>query len=592
MADLLAIISHDRAKPIGADALASLGATYESLRGAAANVQTAGSEWMGVRVVDQATPADVGVERAGNGWAAWAGALVDPASAATSPLERLDGQFSMVRLEEDAGALRVLADPLGMKPLFMAEAGGATYISTSALVLAKHLRLPPSAPGLEAFLRTGNQFGRLTPWQGLERMLPAEALTFEPDRRERGAYWQPSIDHDLRRLSFGACAEACVAQASAAIAERYGATRPWLDLTGGFDTRLLALLAQRADLGFLANTSGEDDDEDVRLARRIAEAAGWPWTQFPLPGDWAELLPARIGEAVAWGDCHLDALPLAEVMLGHQRKSEAGSTLLNGGGGEHYRDYPWGQELLGAGRSGSVRLDRLIAWRVLSPLDLSAFREDPTPAVVANVRAELEQRVAPFSSAPKTFQCDLLYAFKATGHFGAYQATAGAWVHMELPFYLRSTFTTAISASPRHRNFHRLMREMMRRLDPAIAAIQTETGGPAEPLGLRNLHRFAPYPWRRGRRFASRLRGRMPGARAEDSPPTPLDVARAGLTSKLRREGRLDPARMRSGALYDPKRLDELLQRAASGPAAVDWTAVGRIVTVELALEAVDAGLE
>ena len=591
MADLLAIISHDRAKPVAADDLEAFGVSYESLRGAGANAQTVGTDWAKVRLIDPVAPADIGIERAGDGWTAWAGALVDPAGAATRPLEALNGQFAMVRLEEDGTTLRVIADPLGMKPLFAAEAGGETYISTSALVLAKYLRLPPSQAGLEAFLRTGNQFGRLSPRQGVRRMLPAEALTIRPERRERGSYWQPSIEEEVRGLPLEACSEACVAQASAAIAERYGATRPWLDLTGGFDTRLLALLAQRADLGFLANTSGEDDDEDVRLARRIAEAAGWPWTQFPLPGDWAELLPARIGEAVAWGDCHLDALPLAEVMLGHQRKSEAGSTLLNGGGGEHYRDYPWGQELLGAGRSGPVRLDRLIAWRVLSPLDLSAFREDPTPAVIANVRAELEQRVAPFSSAPKTFQCDLLYAFKATGHFGAYQATAGAWVHMELPFYLRSTFTTAISASPRHRNFHRLMREMMRQLDPALAALPTETGGPAEPLRIGNAHRFTAYPWRRGKRFASRLRGRVLGGRG-DASPTPQEAARGELIGRLRGEGRLDPARMRSAQLYDPGRLAELLERAGARPAAVDWTTVGRLVTVELALEAVDAGLE
>jgi len=162
---------------------------------------------------------------------------------------------------------------------------------------------------------------------------------------------------------------------------------------------------------------------------------------------------------------------------------------------------------------------------------------------------------------------------------------------MELPFYLKSVFSTAISAAPRHRNFHRLMREMMRLLDPRIAAIQTETGGPAEPLRLGNLHRFAPYPWRRGKRFGARLRGRVLGAGGHDSAPSQRELGRANLVAALRAEGRLDPARMRSAELFDPERLGQLLQAGVDAPAATDWALLGRIVTVELALEAVDAGL-
>lgn len=591
MADLLAIISHDRARVVGDDALEALTATYESLRGPVPFRESASTPWAAVRVVDRPQPATAGVVRRGEGWTAWAGPLLEPALAAATPLERLDGQFALARLEGDGQTLRVATDPLGMKPLFLAESGGSTYVSSSALVLAKHLRLSPSRSGLEAFLRTGNQFGRHTPWEGVERLRPAEVLTLSPEKRERAVYWQPEIAEEIRRLPFEACAEACADQAAAAIGAAYAQRRPWVDLTGGFDSRLLALLARRGGLDFLTNTIGEEGDEDVRLARTIAATAGWPWTRFALPADWEEALPGRIEEAVAWGDCHLDALPLAEVIEGHRGKAEVESMLLNGGGGEHYRDYPWGQELWAAGRLNSVNFERLIAWRVLSPLDLSPFRDDPTAAVSAAARAELEARVEPFAGAPNTFQCDLLYAFKATGHFGAYQSTAGAWVHMELPYYLKSVFATAISASPRHRNFHRLMREMMRHLDPRIAAIQTETGGPAEPLRAANLHRFAPYPWRRGRRFLSRLRGRVLGSGASPE-PTPQDRARAGLVAALRREGRLEPARMRSAALYDPARLDQLLRDAVAAPASVDWTLLGRALTVELALEAADAGLD
>jgi glutamine amidotransferase-like protein len=588
MADLLAIIASDRSKRVDG---APLSAAYESLRGGATFSAEASCGWAAVQVLDHPHPPTAGVLHGDGGWTAWAGPLADPASADSAPLDRLDGQFALIRLDPDGTTLRVATDPLGMKPLFVATSHGESYFSTSALALAKHLRCAPSALGLQAFLRTGNQFGRLTPWEGIERLAPGEAITFTPGGSERAAYWRPGVDPEVRRLSFDACAVTCTERAVEAIAQRYGGARPWLDLTGGFDTRLLALLAHRAGLQFLANTSGEEDNEDVRLARQIAAEAGWPWTQFTLPPNWGERLAAGVDAAVAWGDGHLDALPLTEVMQGHRSKAEVESLLFNGGGGEHFRDYPWGQELWAAGRSTTVNFERLLAWRVLGPIDLGLFRTDPTPAVAAALQAELEARVEPFAGAPNTFQCDLLYAFKATGHFGAYQSTAGAWEHMELPFYLKPVFTTAISSSPRHRNLHRLMREMMRLLDPTIAAIQTETGGPAEPLRIGNLHRFAPYPWRRGRRFASRLRGRILPSSAATTQPSVLESARGELVGRLRAEGRLDPVQMRSAALYDPVRLEQLLAVAATDPGAADWGLVGRVITSELALEATDAGL-
>jgi hypothetical protein len=590
MADFLAIISHDRRRPVHPAAIERLTETYEALRGPVPEQHSAAVDWASVRVVDRPSPPTIGMTRRGKGWTVWAGALADP-DRAGDPLERLDGQFALARLEEDGVTLRIATDPLGMKPLFAAESDGTTFICSSALVLARHLGKDPSRVGVESFLRTGNQFGQATPWQGVDRLLPAQALVFGPSGRATETYWQPTVDPDLRRLSFDGAAATCVEQAREAFGRRFDGQRPWLDLTGGFDTRLLALVADDAKIDFLTNTSGPADSEDVRIARQIAEAAGWPWVHVELPTDWGEMLPRRIDEAVAWGDCHLDAVALTEVLEGHRLKAETDTVLLNGGGGEHYRDYPWGQELWTAGRSSEVHFDRLISWRVLSPLDLSPFLDDPTPRVAAAARRELERRAEPFSTLPNTFQCDLLYAFKSTGHFGAYQACAGGSIHMELPFYLKSVFTTAISISPRHRNFHRLMREMMSRLDPAIAAINTETGGPAEPVRLANAYRFAPYFYRRGLRFAMRARGRLLGSGGTTPEPTARDLVRAGLVRSLRGKGRLDPTTMRSGALYEPRRLADLLDRAETAPTMVDWSLLGRLITVELAMQAVDTGL-
>jgi hypothetical protein len=589
VADLLAIIADDPAEHVPPPELDRLLADYEALRGKPERELLAVGDRARAYALGRQTPTS-GVETRGEEWTAWAGSLCPDPAAMTGPLERLDGQFALLRLRQDGSAL-LAADPLGLKPLFVSRRGGLTYVATSALVLARHLRSAPSRLGLEAFLRGGLQFGRWTEWEGVERVQPAQALEFDPGGAKARTYWEPARDEALARLPLAEAAALCVERARAAIGERYGGRRPWIDLTGGFDSRLLGLLVADAGIEPIANTVGEEEDEDVRIARRLALAKGWPWSRIGLPLDWGERLPALAPEAVAWGDGHLDALQLAEVLLGHRQKAEREPLLLNGGGGEEFRDHPWGHELFAAGRTSKVGYDRLIAWRILLPVDLSALRDDPGDRVAALFREELEARARPFASEPNSFQDDLLYALKMTGHSGAYQAAGGGAMDVEVPFYLRPILGTVISFSLRNRRFHRLMREMTRQLDPRAAALPTESGGPAEPVRAGNLHRFAPYAWRRGRRFAHRARGRLSDRSGPEPPPGASEAARAALVAHLRREGRLNPAEMRTGPLYDAARLDTLLDRSATQPMAVDWSAVGRIVTLELALEAADAGL-
>ena len=592
MADLLAIVSHRSSEPVPVGELERLAESYEALRGTPTETIDASEDWVHVRVLQRGENATSGIERGSDGWTAWAGSLGLRSAAPSSPLAELDGQFALIRVDHRVETVTIAADPLGMKPLFVAHARGRTYVSSSALSLAHHLRSAPSRLGIETFLRSGMQFGPLTLWDGVERLRPAECLEFSVAGKRRSVYWEPRTLPEAEGLSLAASARLCIERAVDAIASRYDGLRPWMDLTGGFDSRLLALLASRAGIDFTANTIGGRENEDVRLAARIARSAGWPWQQIDLPADWTERLPGLVPEALAWGDGHLDALSLAAVMLGHKEKAGTTTTLLNGGGGEELRDHPWGHELVRAGRSSNVDYDRLLSWRILLPVDLSALRSDPTVEVAAAMRAELEHRVAPFSSHSNVFQNDLLYAYKMTGHSGAYQAAAGAWIDVEMPYYMRPLLSSVISVPPRHRRFHRLMREMIHQLDPAIATIPTETGGPAEPLRPGNLHRFAPYGWRRGRRFATRLRGRLPRL-GETSPggAGSRETALGQFVDGLVISGTLDPARMRSATFYDSMRLGDLFERARSQPAAVDWTALGRVVTVELALQAVDAGL-
>src|SRR5205085_8332089 len=85
-------------------------------------------------------------------------------------------------------------------------------------------------------------------------------------------------------------------------------------------------------------------EEDVRIARDVAEAAGLPWTTFPPPTDPNGDFKERFRRALAAGHGHLDAIELARVLATHEAKRLDLPRLLTGGGGEHFQYYAWQTE--------------------------------------------------------------------------------------------------------------------------------------------------------------------------------------------------------------------------------------------------------
>jgi Asparagine synthase len=579
MPTLIAVMAGDRRSSAAQEEMTALLAAHGELRGHADSRVLPAGEWGQVAVVGPGTAC----AQRGEDWVACAGTdqhALDPGA------DRLDfeGQFALARYEARDARLEVLNDALGMQALYVAERGGLTYVSTSALLLARHLRAPADPLGGELFLRTGGQFGPLTHWQGIERLDPATSLSWTSQGACRTRYWRPSVDERLRSLSFGDTVDRCLELARGIVARRLEHA-PCLsaDLTGGYDSRLLVALMIAARLPFTALTSGEDDSVDVRLAREVARAGGIEWRQLR-SGGVGVLARDRLDEALAWGDGILDVFKLGEVLTEQSERSRSCDRVIAGGGGEHFGPYPWLQEFAHAGRP-EVDYDRLLNMRVLAPVDLSVLTA-PTrsPELVAYCRDALSRQAAPYGVYPNTTQLDVIYAYKSTGHFGAYRAAVGAHVRQEIPFYDRELFNAAFSAHHRWRNGHRLHRGMIERLNPAMARVATERGGPAMLARPSNAVRFAPYYARLARTAARKLLQRPT---PPDAVPPALAEALRTRVDALREEGVLDVDRMRSGERYDRVRLHELVE-AARAPDFTRRTVLGRIVTLELALRAAD----
>jgi hypothetical protein len=223
--------------------------------------------------------------------------------------------------------------------------------------------------------------------------------------------------------------------------------------------------------------------------------------------------------------------------------------------------------------------------RYLLPVDLSMLRSDPTAEVQAYCRASLGARAELYAGQLNTTKLDAIYAYKSTGHFGAYRSASEAFVRQEIPFYYRDFFAACFSAHHRWRNGHRLHRGIIERLNPALARVPTTRGGPAQPMRIGNAYRFLPY-YRDAAEATLRKLRRSGRTRGPGTPPS-VAAARAAVIRRLRDDGTLDPRRMRSAELYVPGTLDAFLARAARTEAE-SWHMAGRIATLELLLRAAD----
>jgi asparagine synthetase B (glutamine-hydrolysing) len=525
------------------------------------------------------------------------GTAHDPERTGGSDVEKLDGQFVWARYDASRRELQVANDPFGMRSLYVAERGGAVYLSTCSLALAAHLGAQPNLRGVNSFLRTGYQFGTLTMWDGIERLEPGTRIRFTAHGTRREIYWAPSVDESVAALDLDAATEHCLRVAHETLTSYYpaGTPRAWADLTGGWDSRLATTLLEDARVDFVTNTAGDAGSADVRVAERVARVAGWDWQRFAIPDDWRELMPPLVSLAIGWGDGDLDALQLAEVLWGHLAKARAHSKLLTGGGGEHFRDRAWQQEFFKGGRSRSINYDNYVDMRMLKPLDTSVFAHDPTREVREELRARMRARAAPYSSHLNTTQLDMIAVYKFTGHFGAYLSASVGSIAVDMPYFFKPIFTAAVSTNHRHRSSHRLMRRMLQALNPAVAAVETEAGGPATPMTIRSSYRFAPYYATLARRAVRKI-GQRVLSRPVLPAPTPSNAARASAHHAF--VATLDDGRalrheaMRSAPLYLRDPLNALLARAGDPALGGRAALLSRVLTVELALRAVDAAID
>jgi hypothetical protein len=328
------------------------------------------------------------------------------------------------------------------------------------------------------------------------------------------------------------------------------------------------------------------------VAREVAAAAGWDWHNYSLPGDWPQHMQHVLPTTLGWSDSNLEIIRLCQVLWTHQEKSQRWRLLLGGGGHEHWSGRQWLHAPLTVGKSTPIDLDQLIHVAILKGLPSPIFAADPTPSIRDHIRDHFQAYGAPYANEINAVKYNVLWANKQTGHHGAYSGSAERFLTLVMPAFFKAVFNVAISIDPQYRNRHRLVRAMIERLNPRVAAINTHMGSPAQQMRLSNLHRFAPYYKTLGRKAIATLSRRY--LHRSFLAPAPVfndrvTAARRTLLDRLNQEAPFVHANLRSGSLYNPEQLDAFLRRAYN-PDFTQTDLLGRVITTELAMRAVESG--
>jgi asparagine synthase (glutamine-hydrolysing) len=258
---------------------------------------------------------------------------------------QLRGMYALALWDAARERLVLAVDHLGIKPLYVHEAGGELLFASEAKALLADPRVPrrPRLEAVDTFLTFGYAIGEDSLFEGIERLPPATALVVESGRSQRLRHWTPPV-----------------AGASAvAPADPAAAVRGWIEeavrlhlrsdvptglfLSGGVDSAGLAALRRaRGEVTrtFSVGYTGVADfahDEAARAAR-VAAWAGAQHTELRLsPDDWWNTLTAYV---VAHDEPNANPSMVSLKALS-RLAAESVKVVLNGtGGDEVFGGYP------------------------------------------------------------------------------------------------------------------------------------------------------------------------------------------------------------------------------------------------------------
>jgi asparagine synthase (glutamine-hydrolysing) len=278
-------------------------------------------------------------------------------------LDRLVGMFAFCIVERDTGRALLARDRLGVKPLYLAEAGGVLRFSSSlpSLVAGGGVDTAIDPVALHHYLT----FHAVVPaprtvLRGVTKLAPGHLLVVEADGRRRvERYWGPPFEADPSAVSrdAGQWLEATSEALRRAVRRRLVADVPvGVLLSGGLDSSLIvALLAEEEQpdlatfsIGF--ESGGGQEGDEFRWSDMVASRFGTNHHRLQVPTD--DVLAALAGAVAAMSEPMVSHDVVAFYLLSREVSRHCKVVQSGQGADEVFAGYHWYQRMAGVTGDG------------------------------------------------------------------------------------------------------------------------------------------------------------------------------------------------------------------------------------------------
>ena len=497
-----------------------------------------------------------------------------------SGVENLNGVFSLVAGAADGSECFIVTDPIGSMHVYARHIGRCLIVSTSSLVLAALEPCHWEIDSCREFLATGTVFEDRALFREIRKLKPATIYrasggTIEAIRR----YWKLAEIISGAHPYKGTVEELAenLTESVRVITDQY--PNPAVDITGGLDSRVVAAAMLSAGRRFTAVVTGDENDIDVVLSRRIAQRFGLPHIHHPVLTDGRRLWE-QARRALSFCDGEYNVLLYARILDVHELLSETFDVSINGSNGEICKGYWWEVLHPRLGRPGNFDAKNVAAKRFVFEGDVNDLLAHPFEEDIATYFAGVIRRAnAGLEQAPNTAQMDHVYlTLRMQRWQGRIASSTSRLWPLASPFLWRRVMEIALSMPPAVRVRQRMTRNLIEHMQPSLAALPTAIGGPALPLRLNTAHRFVPFVFRSAREAANRLRRtRLPAHHANPV----LELWKQAELQEI-----LTPETMHSSGLYRPEALHAFLAASLS-PNFGGFERFGRMLTLEMVARSV-----
>ena len=210
--------------------------------------------------------------------------------------ERLNGQWNMVLHDGQRKQTFVITDRLGSRILYYAKDGKRFVFSTEAKGVVAGRSAPTQAGGLGFLeLMSGGVFTGDRTWlEGIRLVEPGTIIRLSEEGMETRRYFKLRFNEGGAEMSEAEYAEGFARHLRAATERcmKLSQSEPIaITLSGGLDSRSVALAIDKRHLPITSLTYGSQDSADVRYAKQLAEVIGFHH-QYIEPR-WQELADAN-----------------------------------------------------------------------------------------------------------------------------------------------------------------------------------------------------------------------------------------------------------------------------------------------------------